>query len=287
MTAPQAPLSAQRFPIPISFELYPPKTDKQREIMNKAMKRLMAYSPEYASVTFGAGGSTQHATPETVYAVRDAFHIDTAPHISCVGSSQTELKALLDDYHSQGVTRLVVLRGDTPSGLASGGDFNYASDLVTFIRTHYGDHFTIKVGCHPECHPNSSDSLTDLHHFKLKMDAGADAAITQYFYNADAYFRFRDEAIKLGVDKPIIPGIMPIADFTQLQRFSNMCGADIPRWIERRMAGYANDPDAVRAFGAEVVGNLCRQLIDGGAPAFHFYTLNRSVATKRILQQFQ
>jgi methylenetetrahydrofolate reductase (NADPH) len=269
----------------ISFEFFPPKTDEQRAQMDRAASTLKAYEPEYASVTFGAGGSTLSYTSETVQHLHKAHGLAVAPHLSCMGGSRAELAALLDDYRVAGYQRIVALRGDLPSGMATHGDFRYAAELVAFIRQHSGDHFHIEVAAYPETHPQADNALKDLQHFKAKIDAGANGAITQYFFNADAYFRFVDDASKLGVAVPIVPGIMPIANYSQLRRFSEMCGAEIPRWIAKRMQAHGDDAESVRALGAEVVAQLCRRLLDGGAPGLHFYTLKRTRATQSVLQQ--
>ncbi len=268
----------------ISLEFFPPKTDKQRTQFEHALPRLKAIVPDYASVTFGAGGSTLSYTPATVKTLMD-HGIDTAPHLSCVGGTREEIGALLDHYRALGCHRVVALRGDLPSGMASPGDLRYANELVAFIREHSGNHFRIDVGCYPEIHPQADDALADLRYFKAKIDAGANGAITQYFFNPDAYFRFVDDATRLGVNVPIVPGIMPISNFSQLKRFSDTCGAEIPRWIGKRMQAYADDVQSVRELGADVVAGLCRRLLDGGAPALHIYTLNRAVATLEVLER--
>ena len=269
----------------ISFEFFPPKTDEQRAQMDRAAASLKAHQPEYASVTFGAGGSTLSYTSETVQHLNKVHGLAVAPHLSCMGGSRAELATLLDDYRAAGYRRIVALRGDLPSGMATHGDFRYAAELVAFIRQHSGDHFHIEVAAYPETHPQADNALKDLQHFKAKVDAGANGAITQYFFNADAYFRFVDDASKLGVSVPIVPGIMPIANYSQLRRFSEMCGAEIPRWIAKRMQAHGDDAESVRALGTEVVAQLCRRLLDGGAPGLHFYTLNRAKATQSVLQQ--
>ena len=270
---------------PLSFEFYPPKTDEQRAQLDAAAARLATLAPEYVSVTFGAGGSTLSYTPDTVRHLHATHGLVTAPHISCMGGTRDEVAALLDSYRADGCRRLVALRGDLPSGMATHGDFRYASELVAFIRERHGDWFHIEVAAYPETHPQARDAQTDLHNFKRKVDAGANAAITQYFFNADAYFRFVDDARALGVDIPIVPGIMPISRFSQLQRFSDLCGAEIPRWIAQRMAGYGDDSASIRAFGADVVAALCRRLLDGGAPGLHLYTLNRAGPALAVLQR--
>ncbi|NII55110.1 methylenetetrahydrofolate reductase [NAD(P)H] [Luteibacter sp. SG786] len=269
----------------ISFEFFPPKTDEQREQLDAAVSRLKAHAPEYVSVTFGAGGSTLSYTDETVRRLRAEHALSVAPHLSCMGGTRAEIGALLDTYKASGCRRIVALRGDLPSGMASPGDFRYAAELVAFIREHSGDHFHIEVAAYPETHPQAENALADLRHFKAKVDAGADGAITQYFFNPDAYFRFIDDVAKLGVNVPVVPGIMPIANFSQLRRFSDQCGAEIPRWIVKRMQAHGDDAAAVRELGADVVAELCRRLLDGGAPGLHFYTINRARATASVLER--
>ena len=268
---------------PISFEFYPPKTDEQRSQLDRTAEKLKVHVPEYVSCTFGAGGSTLDYTPETVDRLHNAHGLDAAPHISCVGGTRAELGALLERYKAMGCRRVVALRGDLPSGMGHPGEFRYATDLVEFIRTEHDGFFHIEVGCYPETHPQSEHALADLEYFKAKVNAGADGAITQYFYNADAYFRFVDDARKLGVTIPIVPGIMPISNFSQLRRFSEACGAEIPRWIGKRMLAYGDDVDSIREFAADFVANLCQRLVDGGAPALHFYTLNLAKPTQAVL----
>ncbi|MGY0634028.1 methylenetetrahydrofolate reductase [NAD(P)H] [Luteimonas sp. A478] len=270
---------------PISFEFYPPKNEDQQAQLGRTVRRLTAHSPEYVSCTFGAGGSTLRYTPETVRHLHQEYGMDAAPHLSCVGGTREEIRDLLRLYRAIGCRRLVALRGDLPSGMGRIGDMRYAAELVEFIRETAGDHFRIEVGCYPETHPEAEDALADLHYFKAKVDAGADAAITQYFYNADAYFHFVDAARDAGVEVPIIPGIMPISNFSQLRRFSQSCGAEIPRWITRKMLAYADDAASIRDFGADVVAALCQRLIDGGAPGLHFYTLNLARPTQTVLQR--
>jgi len=270
---------------PISLEFFPPKTDEQKATLEAALPRLKALKPEYVSCTFGAGGSTLSYTPETIRHLREEHGLDAAPHLSCMGGTRAEILALLQRYRAMGCTRVVALRGDLPSGMATHGDFRYASDLVAFIRAETGDHFHIEVACYPEVHPQSDDAHADLRHFKTKIDAGADGAITQYFYNADAYFRFVDAARAAGVDATIVPGIMPISNFSQLRRFSEMCGAEIPRWLTKRLHALGDDADAIREFSADVVAELCRRLVAGGAPGLHFYTLNRAKATLAVYER--
>jgi len=271
--------------IPISFEFYPAKNDDQRARLDRTARKLKAHDPEYVSCTFGAGGSTLRYTPETVRRLHQEHGFDAAPHLSCVGGSREEIRDLLRLYRAIGCRRIVALRGDIPSGMGHTGDMRYASELVEFIREVAGDHFRIEVACYPEIHPQADDAHADLRYFKAKVDAGADAAITQYFYNADAYFHFVDAARRAGVEAPIIPGIMPISNFTQLRRFSEACGAEIPRWISKRMQAHGDDAEAIREFGADVVGALCQRLVDGGAPGLHFYALNLAKPTEALLQR--
>ena len=243
----------------LSFEFYPPKTDDQRAQLARTARRLATYDPEFVSVTFGAGGSTLSYTPESVRSLREDHGLDAAPHLSCMGGTREEIAQLLQQYRALGCDRVVALRGDLPSGMARMGDFRYASELVAFIRETHGDHFRIEVGCYPEMHPQADNAHADLRHFKAKVDAGADSAITQYFYNADAYFRFVDDARKAGITIPIIPGIMPISNFSQLSRFSEACGAEIPRWMAKRLQAYGDDVESIREFTADVVAALCRR----------------------------
>lgn len=271
--------------IPLSLEFFPPKTDEQRAALKAALPKLKRLQPEYVSVTFGAGGSTLSYTPETVRYLRETHGLDAAPHLSCVGGTRAEIRALLECYQAMGCRRIVALRGDLPSGMASYGDFRHACELVEFIRAECDGFFQIQVACYPETHPQARDARADLDHFLAKVRAGADGAITQYFYNPDAYFRFVDEVRARGVDIPIVPGIMPISQYAQLRRFSDQCGAEIPRWIAKRLEAYHDDLESIRAFGADVVAALCRRLIAGGAPAFHFYTLNRARATLAVCER--
>lgn len=271
----------------ISFEFYPPKTDDQRAQLDRTAAKLKAHAPEYVSCTFGAGGSTLSYTSETVRHLNQHHGLQAAPHLSCVGGTREEIRELLKLYRAIGVKRIVALRGDLPSGMGFPGDLRYASELIAFIRAEHGDAFRIEVGAYPETHPQASDALADLRHFKTKIDAGADAAITQYFYNADAYFYFVDAIRKLGVEVPIIPGVMPISNFSQLRRFSEQCGAEIPRWISKRMQSFGDDAESVRDFGADVVASLCERLIVGGAPSLHFYTLNLAKPTNTVLQRLR
>ncbi|MDR5170208.1 methylenetetrahydrofolate reductase [NAD(P)H] [Methylobacillus flagellatus] len=268
----------------ISFEFFPPKTAEGMAKLRAARDQLAVFNPKFFSVTFGAGGSTRDRTLETVIDIQQAGY-EGAPHLSCISADKAEIRALLEQYKQQGIKRLVALRGDIPSGEVSAGDFRYASELVAFIRAETGDWFQIEVAAYPEFHPESSSPSADLRHFKQKVDAGADTAITQYFYNADAYFRFVDQCEKSGVAIPIVPGIMPIYNFTQLARFSSVCGAEIPRWLRLRLQDYGDDLASLRAFGAEVVEDLCEQLLAGGAPGLHFYTLNQAGTISSILEQ--
>jgi len=264
-----------------SFEFFPPQTPEGVEKLAVTRKQLSVLSPEYFSVTFGAGGSTQERTLETVLRIKgEGF--DAAPHLSCVGSTRENVGALLQTYKDAGIKRIVALRGDMPSGMATTGEFQYANELVSFIRAETGDHFHIEVAAYPEFHPQAKSASDDLLNFKRKVDAGADSAITQYFYNPDAYFRFVDDVRKLGVTVPIVPGIMPIMKYSQLARFSDMCGAEIPRWMRKTLEGFGDDAEAVQAFGQDVVTQLCEKLLAGGAPGLHFYTLNQSAPVLAI-----
>ena len=235
-------------------------------------------TPEYFSVTFGAGGSTQQGTFDTVVEIQQAG-FNAAPHLSCVGSTKDNVRELLLKYKDNDIKRIVALRGDMPSGMQEAGEFRYANELVEFIRSETGDHFHIEVAAYPEIHPQATDAETDLNNFKRKVDAGANSALTQYFYNPDAYFRFVDDCEALGIDLPIIPGIMPITNYKQLARFSDMCGAEIPRWIRKRLEGYGDDKESIKAFGEDVVTELCNQLLEAGAPGLHFYTMNQTAPT--------
>ena len=266
-----------------SFELFPPKTPEGSAKLKTVIAELAAVAPEFFSVTYGAGGSTRAGTFETVAWLRGQG-LDTAPHLACIGSDPDEVRALLAGYRAQGIQRIVALRGDLPSGTGTGsaGAFRYANELVEFIRAEHAADFHIEVAAYPEYHPQAPNPARDLENFKRKVQAGADSAITQYFYNADAYFGFVDAARALGVEVPIVPGIMPITNYTQLARFSDACGAEIPRWARRRLEGYGDDLESLRAFGHEVVLRLCRNLLDGGAPGLHFYTMNQSGPTLRL-----
>jgi methylenetetrahydrofolate reductase (NADPH) len=271
-------------PIEISFEFFPPKTPEGVEKLRAARKELVPFNPKFVSVTFGAGGSTQEGTLDTVLDMaKDG--LEAAPHLSCIGSSKDNLRAILDRYRANGIRHIVALRGDVPSGMVELGAFRHASDLVSFIRAEYGDWFWIEVACYPEYHPQARSPRHDLENFARKVQAGANSAITQYFYNADAYLRFVDDARKLGVEVPIVPGIMPITNYSQLMRFSEMCGAEVPRWIALQLASFGDDREAIRAFGLDVVTQLCERLVKEGVPGLHFYTLNASTATKAICER--
>ncbi|HEY8354665.1 MAG TPA: methylenetetrahydrofolate reductase [NAD(P)H] [Methylophilaceae bacterium] len=268
----------------ISFEFFPPKTAEGVNKLRETRRQLAELRPKFFSVTFGAGGSTRDRTMETVLEIQDEGH-EAAPHISCISSNRQEIADLLQAYKARNIRHLVALRGDLPSGEASAGDFRYASELVAFIREQTGDWFEIEVAAYPEFHPEAASASADLRHFKAKVDAGADAAITQYFYNTDAYFRFVEQCQAMGIEIPIVPGIMPIYNFTQLARFSSVCGADIPRWLRLRLQDFGDDLPSLRAFGLDVVTELADRLIAGGAPGLHFYTLNQAGTVAAIMQR--
>jgi methylenetetrahydrofolate reductase (NADPH) len=270
--------------LPISFEFFPPKTPDGAAKLRVARQALYALKPEFCSVTYGAGGSTQEGTFNTVAEIL-AESVDAACHFSCIGATRSTVREQLAALRKMGVKRLVALRGDLPSGYGTGGEFQYASDLVTFIRAETGDAFRIEVACYPEVHPQSRSPDADLRAFVTKIQAGADSAITQYFYNADSYFRFVDEADRLGIHVPIVPGVMPIVSSAQLMRFSDACGAEIPRWIRLRLQSYGDDVASIRAFGLDVVTQLCEQLEAGGAPGLHFYTMNQAAASVEICKR--
>ena len=258
-----------------SFEFFPPQTPEGVRKLAATRKLLASLKPEFFSVTFGAGGSTRDRTLETIRQIKDEGY-NAAPHLSCIGATRENISALLNAYRDMGIKRIVALRGDLPSGMGSIGEFQYANELVAFIRAQTGDHFHIEVAAYPEVHPQAKSAHDDLANFVRKMKAGANSAITQYFYNADAYFNFVDAVRKLGVISPVVPGIMPILKFSQLARFSDTCGAEIPRWMRRTLEGYGDDAESVRAFGLDVVTRLCEKLLAGGAPGLHFYTLNNA-----------
>ncbi len=268
-----------------SFEFFPPKTAEGQEKLRVARDALAQLQPKFFSVTFGAGGSTRDRTLETVLEIQQAG-FDAAPHLSCVGSSADNIRAILNQYKQNGIRHVVALRGDLPSGMGSEiGEFRYANELVEFIRTETGDWFNIEVAAYPEYHPQAKSPADDLDNFVRKAQAGAHSAITQYFYNADAYFHFVEAVQARGVSIPVVPGIMPITNTTQLLRFSDACGAEIPRWIRLKLAGFGDDIASIRAFGLDVVTGLCQQLLDRGAPGLHFYTLNQAQATRSIWER--
>ncbi len=267
-----------------SFEFFPPNSDEGAEKLAVTAQELARLKPKFFSVTYGAGGSTQARTLKAVLDLRAAGHA-AAPHISCIGSTRAGLRATLQQYKDSGIQHVVALRGDLPSGTASAGEFHYANELVTFIRQEFGSHFVIEVAAYPEYHPQAKSAQDDLNNFKRKVEAGADSAITQYFYNADGYYHFIEQCEKMGITIPIVPGIMPIGRFSQLARFSDACGAEIPRWIRKKLEGYGDDTDAIRAFGLDVVTQLCADLLKAGAPGLHFYTMNQSGLTTAIWQR--
>ena len=269
----------------VSFEFFPPRTEEQKLVLESTWQKLAPLKPRYLSVTFGAGGSTLDATCKTVNELIRRSGVPVAPHISCMAQSKDMIRRLLQDYRQAGVDRLVVLRGDRPEGLRGPGPFQYANELVSFVREEFGDLFRIEVACYPEIHPESPSPQSELQYFKRKVDAGADGAVTQYFYNADSYFYFLEDCRRMGIDIPVTPGIMPITNYRQLSRFSEMCGAEIPRWIRMRLAGYGDDAASIRAFGLDVVSSLCERLLAGGAPALHIYTLNRANASLQLWQR--
>ena len=277
MTAANAPSTG----VPVSFEFFPPKTPEGAEKLRAVRQQLYALRPEFCSVTYGAGGSTQEGTFGTVREIL-AEGVSAASHFSCIGATHQSVREQLAALKAMGVRRLVALRGDLPSGYGMGGEFHYASDLVAFIRAETGQDFHIEVAAYPEVHPQARSPEADLKAYVTKGQAGADAAITQYFYSADAYFRFVEDARRLGAEVPVVPGIMPIASSTQLMRFSDACGAEIPRWIRLRLQAYGDDVASIRAFGLDVVTGLCEQLLAAGVPALHFYTMNQSAATLEI-----
>jgi methylenetetrahydrofolate reductase (NADPH) len=272
--------------LPLSFEFFPPKTPEGADKLRAVRQQLYALAPEFCSVTYGAGGSTQEGTFATVGEII-AEGVPAASHFSCIGATKASVRAQLATLKGMGVKRLVALRGDLPSGYGAGGEFHYASDLVAFIRAETGDDFHIEVAAYPEVHPQAKSPEADLQAFVTKVKAGANSAITQYFYNSDAYFRFVDDAHKLGADVPVVPGIMPITSSSQLLRFSDACGAEIPRWIRLRLQAYGDDIASIKAFGLEVVTDLCDQLVSAGVPALHFYTMNQSAATTDILSRLR
>ncbi len=271
--------------VPISFEFFPPRNSEQKLVLDSTWQKLSRLKPRYLSVTFGAGGSTLDATLQTVTELLDQSGVPVAPHISCMAKDRDMLHKLLQSYQTAGVERLVVLRGDRPEGLAGKGPFQYASELVRFVSESFPGVFHIEVACYPEFHPESPCAVSEFKYFKEKVDAGADGATTQYFYNTDCYFQFLDDCERHGIDIPITPGIMPITNYASLVRFSAMCGAEIPRWIRKRLDTFGDDGASVREFGLDVVTKLCERLLIGGAPGLHIYTLNRANATMRLWQR--
>ena len=268
----------------ISIEFFPPQTPEGVEKLRAVRAELAKLKPEFFSVTYGAGGSTRERTFAVVKEIA-AEGFDAAPHLSCIGSSRESIREILAEYKAAGIKRTVALRGDLPSGMAEAGEFRYANELVEFIRAETGDWFSIEVAAYPEWHPQARSPKDDLEAFARKVKAGANSASTQYFYNADAYFHFVDEARALGVDVPIIPGIMPIAGFTKLARFSDACGAEIPRWMRRKFEAFGDDSDSIKAFGLDVVSELCAKLIAAGAPGLHFYSMNQAAPTIALCER--
>jgi len=269
-----------------SFEFFPPRTPEGKEKLRATWQALAKLKPRFFSCTYGAGGSTREGTLETVMEIRKAG-LEAAPHISCVASTKKDIAEQLERYKANGIRHLVALRGDLPSGIAASGEFRYASELVAFIRQSTGDWFHIEVACYPEYHPQTRNAAEEVKNFKKKVDAGADSAITQYFYNADAYFRFVDECRAAGLTLPIVPGVMPIGNYSQLARFSDACGAEIPRWMRVKLEGYRDDTASIRAFGLDLVTALCAKLLATGAPGLHFYTLNQAALSAEIWRRLK
>lgn len=282
MTDDQQDDHASRDDLIFSFEFFPPKTDKGAENLRAVRKELAALNPRFFSVTYGAGGSTQANTLDTVLEIQRDSGIEAAPHLSCIGSSAEHIREILDTYRSNGIKHIVALRGDLPSGTRDIGEFRYANELVAFIRQETGDHFNIEVAAYPEMHPQAPNLKVDIDNFVRKVNAGANGAITQYFFNADAYWHFVDECVKRGVEIPIVPGIMPITNYAQLARFSDMCGAEIPRWLRKQLETYGDNVEAITEFGTEFITLLCENLLETGAPGLHFYTMNKVEPTLSI-----
>ena len=268
--------------VALSFEFFPPRTPEGTARLAVTRRKLAALQPEFFSVTFGAGGSTRDLTLETVLELREDTQVESAPHLSCIGFGLEDIRTVLAHYRDAGIKRVVALRGDMPSGTSGFGELRHANELVEFIRAETGRHFHIEVAAYPEIHPQASGANADLDNFQRKVAAGADGAITQYFYNSDAYFRFIEETQKRGVHIPIVPGIMPITNFSNLRRFSEMCGAELPRWMVKSLQDFGDDHSAITAFGVEVVTRLCERLLAGGAPGLHFYTMNQHEAVSAI-----
>jgi len=276
--------SQQPFPRTFSFEFFPPKTPEGVEKLRATRQQLAQLKPAFFSVTFGAGGSTRDRTLETVLEIQSEGY-DAAPHLSCIGSTRESIRAILAQYRTSGIRHIVALRGDMPSGMVDAGEFRYANELVQFIREETGNAFSVEIAAYPEFHPQARTAQENLRHFKMKVDAGANSAITQYFFNADAYFNFIDECEAMGINLPIVPGIMPINNFSQLARFSDACGAEIPRWLRLKLQGYGDDTASIKAFGLDVITNLCDRLLSAGAPGLHFYTLNQAGPASTIWQR--
>lgn len=277
--------SQKKYPRSYSFEFFPPRTENGFQKLNPVWQSLAEVKPDFFSVTYGAGGSTQENTLRTVTSIQQDTGIEVAHHLSCVAATFGSIDEILQQFKQQGIRRIVALRGDMPSGMHIRGDFNYASDLVSFIRKQTGDYFQIEIAAYPEMHPQAPNPVADLGHFKIKVDAGADRAITQYFYNIDAYFAFVDECEKLNIDLPIIPGIMPIINFSQLARFSDACGAEIPRWMRKRLEGYGDDSASIHAFSTDVLTGMTQRLLDNGVPGIHFYSMNQARPSLAIWEQ--
>lgn len=276
--------SQKKFSPTFSFEFFPPQTPEGMEKLRATRAQLAQFDPKFFSVTFGAGGSTRERTLETVLEIQ-AEGYPVAPHLSCIGSTRENILAILEKYQSLGISHIVALRGDLPSGMARAGEFRYANELVAFIRQTFGQAFRIEVAAYPEYHPQARSAQEDFANFRRKVEAGADAAITQFFYNADAYFYFVDMCEAANITIPIVPGIMPISKFSQLTRFSDGCGAEIPRWIRRKLEGFGDDTASIQAFGLDVVTAMCARLLEAGAPGLHFYTLNSAVLSTKIWQR--
>jgi methylenetetrahydrofolate reductase (NADPH) len=276
--------SQKKFTPTFSFELFPPQTPQGVEKLQLTRKQLALFNPKFFSVTFGAGGSTRERTLETVLEIQAEGHV-VAPHLSCIGSTRQNIRAILEKYSQAGIRHIVALRGDLPSGMAQAGEFRYASELVAFIRQEFGSSFHIEVAAYPEYHPQARSAQADFENFKRKVEMGANSAITQYFYNADAYYHYVESCELAGLNIPIVPGIMPINKFSQLVRFSDACGAEIPRWIRKKLEGYGDDSESIQAFGLDVVTDLCERLLQAGAPGLHFYTLNSANLTSKIWQR--
>jgi methylenetetrahydrofolate reductase (NADPH) len=274
--------SQKKHPKVYSFEFFPPKTEKGVANLRSTRDQLASLGPRFFSVTFGAGGSTRERTFDTVREIQRESGIKASPHLSCIGSTKANIRDILNLYRNENINHIVALRGDLPSGMGLPGEFRYANELVEFIRAETGDHFHIEVAAYPEFHPQARNADTDLANFKRKVDAGADSAITQYFFNPYAYFHFVERCEKMAIDLPIVPGIMPITNYTQLARFSDMCGAEIPRWVRKRLETYGDNRDSILAFGEEVVTEMCQALLDAGAPGLHFYTMNQAGPSKAI-----